>query len=352
MGRSTPRRARSPGGLALAAAVAGAWLAAGLPAQAVGEEGRASPNPLSGNPDAVAEGKTIYRANCAYCHGARANGRGRGLPNSADLRKYKRGYTQFVRTVKEGYRTMPPWGAMGELTDEQIDRIGAYLETLAGRRANWNDPVEEGALRDGLLVLAAAHADDAMPAEPKEYEAHLGHILDGWHNTPGGVGLIAILEEEIAIAIAHAGYAVTHLDNLGNIRLHTDHVRHAVDPRSLRSGQGPGRGYGIIRAATGVLDHLGYALSTADASDSLKLHAEHVAASGGNVLFWAGKVLDKAGQITGGASPVVSAFFAEEIVEHLQWMRNGRDANGDGVASWEDGEGGLAQMKAHLGYIQ
>ena len=340
------------GGLALALAIGGIGLAATAPAGAVGEEGARSPNPLSGDPDAEAAGRTIYRANCAFCHGMSADGRGRGLPNSADLRKYKRGYTRFVRTVKEGYKTMPPWGAMGELTDEEIDRVGAYLETVAGRRANWRDPEESGENRapNPLLILAAAH-EEAPPA-PKEYEIHLGHILTSWGDTPGQVGLIAVLEEELAIAIAHAGYAVTDLENLENIQLHTDHVRHAVDPASVRSGQGPGLGYGLRRAAEGVLDHLGYAAAAADASDSLKLHAEHVTASGNNVLFWAGKILDKAGQITGGASPVASAFFAEEIVEHLQWIAHGRDANEDGAIGWEEGEGGLAQMKAHLGYIE
>ena len=341
------------GGMALAAAMAGAWLAAGPPAAA---EGGGSPNPLSGDAEAEAAGRTLYRANCAYCHGMSADGRGRGLPNSADLRKFKRGYSRFVTTVKEGYKTMPPWGAMGELTDEEINRIGAYLETVAKRGANWNDPEARngGAGPGTLLILAAAHAEDEAPAAPKEkeYEAHLGHILTGWMDTPGQVGLIAILEEEVDIAIAHAGYAATDLDNLDNIRLHTDHVRHAVDPRALRSGQGPGRGYGIIRATQGVLDHLSYALAADDASGSLQLHAEHVTASANNVRFWAGKILDKAGQIVGGASPVASAFFAEEIVEHLQWIKNGRDADGDGAVTWQEGEGGLAQMKAHLGYIE
>ncbi len=344
MGRNVPGIGR----VVLTTLAVGVWLAAGLPAQAVGEEGRLSPNPLSGNGDAQAAGKTIYRANCAYCHGMSADGRGRGLPNSADLRKFKRGYSRYVQTVKEGYKTMPPWGAMGELTDLEIDQVGAYLETLAGRRANWNDPDESSeAPRSELLILAAAE-----PVEPKDYEVHLGHILSGWPETPGGVGLIDVLEEELAIAIAHAGYAVTDLDNLDNIQLHTDHVRHAVDPGTVRSGQGPGRGYGLVRAAAGVRDHLGYAVGAADASDSLKLHAPHVNAATANVLAWAGKILDKAAQITGGASPIVSAFFAEEIVEHLQWIERGRDANGDGVTSWEEGEGGVAQMKEHLGYIQ
>ncbi len=322
-------------GLALPAIIVGAALVVFSPAQAM-DEGSRSSNPLSGDAEAETEGRTAYRANCAFCHGMSADGRGRGMPNAADLRKFKRGYSRFVQIVKEGFRTMPPWGSMGEISDETIAQIGAYLETVGTRRANWKDPSDP----------------QSGPSSPKEYEIHLGHILTGWHDTPGAVGLVTTLEEELDIATAHAGYAVTDLEDLDNMRFHTDHVRHAVNPASAHAGQGPGLGYGLVRAAQGVRDHLGYAAGSADASESMKLHAQHVDAAVGNVLFWAGKILDKGGLIIGGASPIVSSFFAEEIVEHLEWIRNGRDANGDGVISWEEGEGGLAQMKAHLSYIE
>ena len=98
---------------------------------AVGDESKISSNPMSGDKDAEKAGRTVYRAKCAYCHGLTANGRGRGLPNAADLRKYKKGYTHFVKTIKEGYKTMPPWGAAGEINDEEIAQVGAYIETLA-----------------------------------------------------------------------------------------------------------------------------------------------------------------------------------------------------------------------------
>ena len=105
---------------------------------AVGQE-KKSPNPLSGIEEAILEGRTIYRANCSYCHGLRASGKGRGLPNSADLRKFKRGYTAFFSTVVNGWKTMPPWGSQGPLEYDEINKIGAYLETLAIKGANWKD---------------------------------------------------------------------------------------------------------------------------------------------------------------------------------------------------------------------
>lgn len=308
-----------------------------------------SSNPLSGDKESIAAGQTTFRAHCAYCHGMKADGRGRGLPNSANLTKFKRGYSKFVMTVKEGGKTMPPWGGMGELTDEELNQVGAYLETLGGRHANWLDPEDDetssNEAGEDLLILAAA---EAQAAEPKEYQLHLGHLLDSWQDTPGQVGLVTILGQEADIAAEHAGYAVSDLENFDNIKLHTTHVRHAV----TGEGSGPGKGYGIIKAAKGVIAHMEFARDAADASDSVKLHSKHVITSAKNILFWAGKILDKAGQITGGASPVASAFFAEENVELLDWIRNGHDADGDGTITWQEGEGGLAQIKEHLSYIE
>jgi mono/diheme cytochrome c family protein len=97
-------------------------------------------NPLSGDQKAIREGKSWFRGICAVCHGGRADGQGeRG--NGADLRKFNKGFREFVVTVKNGrevqgrIQSMPAWGAV--LKEEQIYQIGAYLETLAIDGANW-----------------------------------------------------------------------------------------------------------------------------------------------------------------------------------------------------------------------
>jgi len=327
------------------------WTAGSTVALAVGEEGKNSSNPMSGDKVAEKEGKVTYRVRCAYCHGMSADGRGRGLPNAADLRKYKRGYTRFVRTVKEGYKTMPEWGGMGEISDDEIAQIGAYLETIAKRNANWADPPETSENEPEATIIPAS-STTSEPAEPMEYQVHIGHILTSWQDTPGEVGLATILEEEAMIAKQHAEFAAADLEDLPNIQLHTRHVRHAVDPTAERSGEGPGRGYGIIKAAAGIVQHMELSRDAADASESAKIHSEHIIASARNIQAWAGEVVDRAGQVIGGASPVSSAFYAEENIEQIGWILNGRDADGDGDVSWTEGEGGLAQVKAHLSFIE
>jgi mono/diheme cytochrome c family protein len=101
-------------------------------------------NPYSGDAKAINSGKSWYRGVCAACHGGKADGAGeRG--NGADLRKYDRGFKQFVDTVLHGKQTagrsqiMPGW--KGVLDDKVIYEIGAYLETLGMDGSNWKEGV-------------------------------------------------------------------------------------------------------------------------------------------------------------------------------------------------------------------
>ena len=54
-----------------------------------------------------------------------------------DLTEFWRGYKEFVVIVKNGraQKQMPPWKDV--LDDDNIAKIGAYLETLAVEGANW-----------------------------------------------------------------------------------------------------------------------------------------------------------------------------------------------------------------------
>jgi mono/diheme cytochrome c family protein len=131
-------------GIRLAALLASAVAACALAVPAAAEEEIPQSNPLSGDPKAIASGRSWYRGVCALCHGGRADGAGeRG--NGADLRKFEKGFRAYVQTVKDGRKVpgrnqeMPAWGAV--LDDKTIYEIGAYLETLAMDGANWKEGV-------------------------------------------------------------------------------------------------------------------------------------------------------------------------------------------------------------------
>lgn len=97
----------------------------------------ASANPLSGDPEAIDLGKRLYFTWCVQCHGPRANGESRFGKYAGNLTTFWRGYKEFVVIVTDGRvkNMMPPWKEV--LDEDNISKIGAYLETLAVEGANW-----------------------------------------------------------------------------------------------------------------------------------------------------------------------------------------------------------------------
>ena len=122
-------------------------LAAAVLPQALAADAKkavASSNPMSGDAAAIAAGKELYSQHCTLCHGRRANGK-TGRWAAADLRVFNKGYSKYLNIVKHGIEPkrgssnqMQPWEKF--LSEEQMTQIGAYLETLAVKGANWEDP--------------------------------------------------------------------------------------------------------------------------------------------------------------------------------------------------------------------
>ena len=96
-----------------------------------------SSNPYSQQLDAIEEGKGIYFKFCVQCHGYKADGHSRFGNYAYDLRRFWQGYAQFIAIATAGRpaKGMPPWGKY--LSGVQLAKVGAYLETLALKGANW-----------------------------------------------------------------------------------------------------------------------------------------------------------------------------------------------------------------------
>ena len=112
----------------------------GAASATIGQEEKtpvSSSNPVSGDPDAIGQGRALYFKFCAPCHGPHADGESRFGKYAADLRKFSLGYRTFVVTVQNGRtgKQMPPWKEY--LTEQQISQIAAYLESLAIEGADW-----------------------------------------------------------------------------------------------------------------------------------------------------------------------------------------------------------------------
>ena len=96
-----------------------------------------SGNPVSGDPAAIEAGAILYGRWCVQCHGFNADGVSPRWGKWAfDLRLWWKGYEKYVETVAVG--KLPRMPSFGEYLDfDQINEIGAFLETLAMKEANW-----------------------------------------------------------------------------------------------------------------------------------------------------------------------------------------------------------------------
>lgn len=191
----------------------------------------------------------------------------------------------------------------------------------------------------GLLVLTGAAAGQAA-------HAHMGHVADAWGDAPDGAGLLPTAVAEAEIASTHAGLAVSSASDLAAIKAHIGHVANAVDPTVEAAG--PGKGYGLIKAATGAATHIRLAAESDDASDNVKLHATHVATSADNVVARSQQIMELAAQVKATDDVAAAAAMAQEIQELTQAIVSGHDADGDGNISWGEGEGGLEQSAFHM----
>ena len=78
-------------------------------------------NPFGADPDAIVQGRRLYRSTCYICH-LDAGGRG------PDLRKSRLKEQDFMRVVINGRKgtQMPAW--KGKLSEEEMWKIYAFLQ--------------------------------------------------------------------------------------------------------------------------------------------------------------------------------------------------------------------------------
>jgi putative heme-binding domain-containing protein len=110
-----------------ALAMASVYLAA-CATPALGQE-KEIKNPLTGDPSAIQEGSSLFRANCSPCHGLNAGGGGRGPDLRAGLWVHGASDAAIFRTISEGVAgtEMPA----NPLEDSEIWALVAYLRSVS-----------------------------------------------------------------------------------------------------------------------------------------------------------------------------------------------------------------------------
>ncbi|MGB5695809.1 MAG: hypothetical protein WBM46_09165 [Polyangiales bacterium] len=194
-----------------------------------------------------------------------------------------------------------------------------------------------------LLVLLQTGETGEAPSSPAH--VHIRHVLTAVNGPRGGVGFLTILEEEAQIARRHAELAASDLANLEAMQTHMKHVRHAIDPSTEEKG--PGRGFGVLRAASSVETHILLAAKSEGKTDNIERHATHVATSARNVVTWSEAILAESEEVLKAETAEAAAPAVQKIAELTGFIVEGHDSDSDGQVSWQEGEGGVAQVRQH-----
>jgi hypothetical protein len=196
----------------------------------------------------------------------------------------------------------------------------------------------------GQVMAAAAPAAVKVPAGM--VGTHIGHVVNGFNDTPNGQGLLPVALAEARTAAQHAALAARAPGNLDQMKLHAGHVINAVDPAIMPTG--PGLGYGVKKAAEGIAMHIDLAAKAPGASPNVIMHANHVATSARNTVQRCDQVVAVAKQVQAATSAAEAATLVNQLVSLTAQLTAGFDANGDGKITWQEGEGGLQQVQEHM----
>ena len=230
------------------------------------------------------------------------------------------------------------------MSEEEFRHKTYVVSTDSASRAVFDETIAKmtGAPLPGQL--SAAPLAVAVPAGP--VGVHIGHVMNGFTDTPKGLGLLPTAMEEARVAAVHAGLAARDLENLGAMKLHAGHVINAVDPTVVTTG--PGLGYGVKRSALGIATHMDLAAKTPGASDDVVMHANHVATSARNTVQRADAIVALAKRIQAATAASEASALVSQLVSLTNELMLGKDADADGKVTWKEGEGGLQQCDEHV----
>jgi hypothetical protein len=92
----------------------------------------------------------------------------------------------------------------------------------------------------GQLPPPPPHVNVIPPADlpTGAVGTHIGHVINGFNDTPNGDGLLTVAISEAKVAIQHATLAGRQPGNLDAMKLHAGHVINALDPTIVPTGRG------------------------------------------------------------------------------------------------------------------
>lgn len=235
------------------------------------------------------------------------------------------------------------------LTSEQYQQLRFQISTNAELRAQFDSIVGKltGAPVPGRVVAAVVPGFAPAAQLPSGLVGtHIGHVTTSYVDTPDKAGLLVVAFAEANVASQHATLATRTPNDLAAMKLHAGHVLHALDPSQQASG--PGKGFGLRKAAGGVAQHIELAAKETGASGNVKAHATHIATAARGTLSRVDQALALIKQIQGATDAKAAASLIAQLASVCSQLTSGADLNADGRVDWGDGEGGLQQADEHV----
>lgn len=229
------------------------------------------------------------------------------------------------------------------LTETEYRKRIYYVSSNGDARRVFDETVAKltGAPLPGIIQAAA---QTKVPAG--DVGVHIGHIVNGFKDTPNGQSLMAVANAEARTAAQHAALAARNTASLDAMKLHAGHVINALDPGIVPMG--PGLGYGLKKAAMAIAMHIDLAAKTAGASQNVIVHANHIGTSAKNTVTRSDAAIALAQRIQAATTAEEAAQILNQLVSLTAQLVAGADANGDGRIGWQENEGGLQQAEEHI----
>ncbi len=232
------------------------------------------------------------------------------------------------------------------MTEDEYKRKTFIVSTDQQIRKTFDGAVAQltGVPTPGQVVAAPGSRAPVTNLPAGAVGTHIGHVVNGFMDTPGGAALISIAMADARVAAQHATLAARNTASLDAMKLHAGHVINALDPTIVTAG--PGSGYGMKRAATGMATHIDLAAKAPGASANVIMHAKHISTCSNNAVARADQLIALAKQVQAATEPAAAAALINQMIPLAQQLTAGVDTNGDGRITWE--EGGLQQADEHV----
>ena len=229
------------------------------------------------------------------------------------------------------------------LTLEMYQRGTYYVSTDTATRRVFDSVV---VAVTGAPLPGAVQRGPQLPVPPGPAGVHAGHVVNSFSDTPNlGQGLLPTAIVEARTAQQHAALAGRLPDNLAYMQLHVGHVMHALDPSSVPTLTAPGAGYGVKKAAEGIVTHINLAATSPGAPANIVTHSKHIEAAAKNTLTRVNAIIALGIKVRDAKTAAEASALVNQIAALAEQVLAGADTNGDGRTSVE--EGGLMMADEH-----